>query len=319
MPPKGEDAGALIVDHSVALREFRADPFVREMARTPFLAWPTFLIGAGYLSLVAWCWYLVLTDRHEPLWVILSIGVAGFYAMTPVHEAAHGLISRNRTFNDVFGSIVSATVLPCLTSVYYRWEHNQHHQYLGDREKDPDAYVFEYPSWAKFFTWMFVDYHLAFAYVKVFHTRPLRERAFTYAAVAATLLILALAAVTGHLLDIFLYWFIPSRISLMLFVLLFGYMPHAPGFVTLRDDGAFKASRVFLGFERLLTPVLLFQNYHLIHHLIPTVPFYRYGRIWRAKKDFLIANGAAVSYLDGRGRRAIHPPALPSDQALGPQ
>jgi fatty acid desaturase len=54
----------------------------------------------------------------------------------------------------------------------------------------------------------------------------------------------------------------------------------------------------------LLTPVLLFQNYHLIHHLIPTVPFYRYGRIWRAKKDFLIANGAAVSYLDGRGRQA---------------
>ena len=303
----------------MALREFRADPFVREMARTPFLAWPTFLIGAGYLSLVAWCWYLILTDRHEPLWVILSIGVAGFYAMTPVHEAAHGLISRNKTFNDVFGSIVSATVLPCLTSVYYRWEHNQHHQYLGDREKDPDAYVFEYPAWAKFFTWMFVDYHLAFAYVKVFHTRPLRERAFTYAAVAATALILALAAVTGHLLDIFLYWFIPSRISLLLFVFLFGYLPHAPGFVTLREDGAFKASRVYLGFERFLTPVLLYQNYHLIHHLIPTVPFYRYGRIWRAKKDFLIASGAAVSYLDGRARQAAHPPALPSDQALGPQ
>jgi fatty acid desaturase len=292
------------------------------MARAPAVAWPTVLVGAAYLALVAWCWYLILNDRHEPLLVILSIGVMGFYAMTPVHEAAHGLISRNKTFNDVFGSVVSATVLPCLTSVYYRWEHNQHHQHLGDRMKDPDAYVFEYPGWAKFFTWMFVDYHLAFAYVKVFHTRPLRERMFTYAAGGGAIAILVLAAMTGHLLDVFLYWFIPSRISLLLFVLLFGYMPHAPGFVTLREDGAFKASRVLLGFERVLTPVLMYQNYHLIHHLIPTVPFYRYARVWRAKKDFLIAHEAAVTYLAGGARStgpAVSQLVPDSDKALGPQ
>ncbi len=28
------------------------------------------------------------------------------------------------------------------------------------------------------------------------------------------------------------------------------------------------------------------HNYHLVHHLYPTVPFYRYRRLWHARQQF---------------------------------
>jgi beta-carotene hydroxylase len=280
-----------------ALRAFRADPVVQELAQAPTVAWPTVAIAVGYIALVATCWYLILTGQENPIAVILLIGVAGFFAMTPVHEASHGLLSRNLLFNDILGSIVSAVILPGLTSVYYRWEHNQHHKYLGQKDKDLDLYLFDDPHWKKPFTWFFGDYRLAHKYVKIFHTRPQREKNFFYASLLIVFSILAWGAATGHLLDIFLYWFIPSRIALLLYSFLFGYVPHAPGYISENEEGPFKASRTVVGMEWLLTPGLLFQNYHLIHHLIPTAPFYRYAKIWRAKKDFLIEHDALITHV----------------------
>jgi fatty acid desaturase len=46
--------------------------------------------------------------------------------------------------------------------------------------------------------------------------------------------------------------------------------------------------------EWLLTPVLLYQNYHLVHHLYPTVPFYRLLKVWNAKKDYHEAQNPAI-------------------------
>lgn len=28
----------------------------------------------------------------------------------------------------------------------------------------------------------------------------------------------------------------------------------------------------------------MYQNHHLMHHLYPTIPFYRYGRAWKARE-----------------------------------
>ena len=58
------------------------------------------------------------------------------------------------------------------------------------------------------------------------------------------------------------------------------------------------------GFEWLLTPLLLSQNYHLVHHLYPTVPFYRYLRVWRAREAFHRSrNPAQVSAFGVRSAR----------------
>ena len=40
--------------------------------------------------------------------------------------------------------------------------------------------------------------------------------------------------------------------------------------------------------------LFLFQNYHLIHHLYPSVPFYRYLKIWRLNEAEFRRQGTPV-------------------------
>lgn len=47
----------------------------------------------------------------------------------------------------------------------------------------------------------------------------------------------------------------------------------------------FKTTRNRIGLERFLTPAMLYQNYHLVHHLHPIVPFYRYIAVWRRNEE----------------------------------
>ena len=45
------------------------------------------------------------------------------------------------------------------------------------------------------------------------------------------------------------------------------------------------ASTMRMGWEWLLTPLLVYHNYHLIHHLYPTLPFYKMHKVWHLKYD----------------------------------
>ena len=44
----------------------------------------------------------------------------------------------------------------------------------------------------------------------------------------------------------------------------------------------------------LLSPLLVYQNYHLMHHLYPTIPFYRYRKAWLARLDQHMARHPAI-------------------------
>ena len=67
-----------------------------------------------------------------------------------------------------------------------------------------------------------------------------------------------------------------------------------------------------MGWEWLLTPLLVCQNYHLIHHLYPTVPFYKIHDAWYLKYDELSTGN--ISYRGGFGLTpeniALHSPKL---------
>jgi fatty acid desaturase len=88
-------------------------------------------------------------------------------------------------------------------------------------------------------------------------------------------------------------WLIPSRFSLWMICLTFMYLPHYPHGVAAKDN-PYQATTIRVGHEWLLSPLLVCQNYHLVHHLYPTVPFYRYRRVWLARKDFHEAQNPAV-------------------------
>ena len=50
----------------------------------------------------------------------------------------------------------------------------------------------------------------------------------------------------------------------------------------------------------MLTPLLFSQNYHLLHHVHPIVPFYRYVEAWRNGEEAYLAHDPALSTVSGR-------------------
>merc|ERR1711920_568282 len=107
----------------------------------------------------------------------------------------------------------------------------------------------------------------------------------------------------------FQFWLMPALLGVTALGLAFSYIPHHhPHMHTVRRDehlygctstvgGLFSAGEG--DSTRLLTWLLLGQNYHSIHHLYPTIPFYSYAAIWRSHRAAFVAAGVPVVALFG--------------------
>ena len=73
----------------------------------------------------------------------------------------------------------------------------------------------------------------------------------------------------------------------------FVFLPHHPADIS-QHENKYAASTIRKGWEWILTPLMAYHNYHLIHHLYPTVPFYRYLKVWLLKYDDLIEKKPAM-------------------------
>ena len=50
----------------------------------------------------------------------------------------------------------------------------------------------------------------------------------------------------------------------------------------------------------LMTPALLYQNYHLVHHMHPLIPFYRYLVTWRRNEREYLERDPPLVTVTGR-------------------
>jgi fatty acid desaturase len=155
----------------------------------------------------------------------------------------------------------------------------QHHRFTNDERQDPDDYAGRGPRWQRLPRWMTVDLYYMVFYVPKLRTRPRGERVELATVWLLVIGLAAAAALSGHLLELVLLLFIPARLATLWLGFAFDYLPHNRLNLTAGDD-RFKATRNRIGFERLLSPLLLYQNYHLVHHLHPVVPFHRYIAVW---------------------------------------
>ena len=105
----------------------------------------------------------------------------------------------------------------------------------------------------------------------------------------------------GWGLELLLFVLIPARLGIAALAFGFDYLPHRPHTTPARVD-RFQATAVRP--SPWLTPLMLGQNFHLVHHLYPAVPFYRYGAVWRLRESALRAQGAKVIEGVGGARAA---------------
>jgi len=211
-----------------------------------------------------------------PGWLCFGSNVVALHLVgTVIHDASHLVAHRNRVVNALLGhgsALMLGFAFPVFTRV-----HMQHHAHVNDPENDPDHFVSTGgPLWmiaARFF------YHEVYFFKrKLWRKLELLEWFLSRMVVA----MVVLTAYQYHFLAfIFNFWFSPALVVGIALGLFFDYLPHRP----FQERGRWKNARVYPG--RILNLLIGGQNYHLIHHLWPSIPWYKYQAAYHAAKPIL--------------------------------
>jgi len=265
----------------------------------PRLALPT--VGIFVAALTA---FVVSTTGYLEGWASpwLTIGVNAavtFVMFTVVHDASHYSISSTRWVNGLLGRLAWLFVGPVVAFPSFGYIHIQHHRHSNDDDEDPDTFASHGSPWSLPLRWSMVEYFYLKYYLPRARSRPVSEVAETLVMLTLSLTGLAIAIATGHFWTLAVVFLIPQRIGLTVLAWWFDWLPHHGLGDTQRTD-RYRATRNRVGAEWLFTPVLLSQNYHLVHHLHPSVPFYRYLRTWQRNEEAYLERNAAISTVFGQ-------------------
>lgn len=302
----GEDLVAEDSPHASSLRAATGISMADEkrIARdlSPDIAWPTILLAivlpTSFIGLVA-----AGLSGALPLWLCTALLCFISYAhYTLVHESVHGnIVKRPKSLNWVhtligwIGSIGIASGWPVLQKT-----HLLHHSHTNT-EKDPDILVkgtfvqlivkWLNGLWKSLIPFYAMRYIARDGYARLLSIFTRAEILQTSAVTVVSLVLLAVAAATGHVVEWLCLWFIPTRVGVLILNIFFQWMPHYP----FNRTGRYHNTRISLWFGG--NQFTLGQSLHLMHHLWPSVPFYNYGRLYRALKPVLIAEGSPIEGL----------------------
>lgn len=259
-------------------------PDARLLSRVE-LAVPTLALLVAALAL--WAAGGALVVAGHPVAGLLLAALAAYLGFTPMHDAAHQAVGRHRWLNAVVGRLAA---LP-LAAPYpaFRYLHLEHHKHTNDPARDPDHYSGRGPAWLLPWRWLTQDLDYYRRYVCAGRSRG--EYLEVASTVGAMLALMGALLWLGHWQWVVFGWALPARIAATGLAYAFDYLPHRPHVVLGRDD-RYRATSMRPA--RWLTPILVCQNHHLIHHLYPAVPFYRYPAVWRDREAEIRARGAHI-------------------------
>jgi hypothetical protein len=102
-------------------------------------------------------------------------------------------------------------------------------------------------------------------------------------------------------------WLVPGKMAIATLAFAFDYLPHRPppgkASPVLRTESEYLATSVISLFTQtdypLLDYLVLYQNYHNVHHLVPYIPFYTYSKIWYKHEKELKEHGTLIHPIFG--------------------
>lgn len=272
---------------------------------TPDFCWPTIVLAVVLLgAYIAACWLAVRGDISYLLAAAINtVLIYAFY--TVVHEAVHGNISsRKQNLRWIDTLCGTACCFPLwLFMDHHRKSHMVHHA-RANEDDDPDIY-----SRGSFLGFIFVRLPVVllnyFNPVQLYRecrrfgvTKAETRKVFITFAINAAVVIGLIAAGYGY--EVLVLWFIPWWVGQTVMLTLFTWAPHHDH----SETGRYRDTRIseFPGGNVLL----LGQGYHLIHHMMPAVPFYRYKRTCDQLRPILISKGARFEGFWPRTAKAMH-------------
>jgi beta-carotene hydroxylase len=224
-----------------------------------------------------WCWGWV--D-----WCCFCMNVLALHMVgTVIHDACHGVAHQNKLMNAFLGH--GSAFLLCFSFPVFTRVHMQHHAFVNDPDNDPDHVVSTMgPLWI--INARFLYHEIFFFKRKLWRKNELVE---WFWARLSLVVVVYVAYHYNFLGYVFNFWFVPLAIVGLVLGLFFDYLPHRP-FV---ERDRWKNARVYP--NALLNWLIMGQNYHLVHHLWPSVPWYNYERAYYATKPLLDAKGSKQS------------------------
>jgi beta-carotene hydroxylase len=222
-----------------------------------------------------WHWY----DWCSFLLNVLALHMVG----TVIHDACHNVAHRNRVVNAILGH--GSAVMLCFSFPVFTRVHMQHHANVNDPENDPDHVVSTMgPLWL---------INARFMYHEIYFFRRQLWRKYELLEWALARSLLALIVYLGYRFGfigyVFNFWFVPLAIVGLALGLFFDYLPHRP----FQERNRWKNARVYP--SSVLNWLIMGQNYHLVHHLWPSIPWYNYERAYFATKPLLDQKGSHQS------------------------
>ena len=216
-----------------------------------------FLVAVAMLVLSNfgyWLW-------EWPHWLCFSVNTIALHcAGTVIHDACHQSAHRNRAINAMLGhgsALMLAFAFPVFTRV-----HLQHHGHVNHPEDDPDHYVSTGgPLWL--IAVRFLYHEVFFFQRRLWRKSELLEWFISRLFVGVIVYISVQYHFLGYLLN---FWFIPAFVVGIALGLFFDYLPHRP----FAERDRWKNARVYP--NPVLNILIMGQNYHLIHHLWPSIP-----------------------------------------------
>ncbi|MDN5743605.1 MAG: fatty acid desaturase, partial [Nocardioidaceae bacterium] len=271
--------------------------------RVPPLAWPPVALYVATLGVLAA--EILLYVAGVSAWVTVPLGAAAtFMAFSVVHEATHHAVSTNTGLNNTFGRLGMPVFVPYAPFSLLKFVHIEHHRNTNEaKDVDPDAWTSEGAWWQLPFRWATIDFWYVVFYCRRISRRPRGEQLAVVLNAVAFAALVALVVATGHLMTLVVLVLVPQRIGLVVLAWWFDYLPHN-GLTATQRENKYRATRVRVGGEKVLTPLFVYQNYHLVHHLHPSIPFYRYVRAWRRNESAYLDRDAAISTWFGRSLTA---------------
>ncbi|WP_306251405.1 fatty acid desaturase [Parvularcula sp. IMCC14364] len=261
-------------------------------------AWVTFWLGVGTLLVIITATALALSGVM-PLWLAGMINLAAFVAgYTVGHEIIHdSLIGRHTHLswlNVFFGTLFFSVPFHSLTM--HRYIHLRHHSHTNDPEKDPDAWISGRNSFALLLRLLTHYPHYQYHVIKWTRDMPARAAFLTRCLLEQTvpMAIAAVLILSGYGAEVFWMWILPSFLVYPVLAFILDWAPHHDLEVGTPLDNSRLLGTPQGVRGQLFTWLYLFQNYHLIHHLYPKVPFYRYKSLYERHSEELIAAGAAI-------------------------
>ncbi|WP_373502792.1 fatty acid desaturase [Aestuariivirga sp.] len=263
---------------------------------TPDFGWRTLLLEAELFALFIAATSLTVAGVI-PMWAGFIGNTVFLYALyTVVHEAVHANISsrnKNLRWVDTAAGLIACAPL-WLNYHQHKRQHMEHHTYTNE-DSDPDIY-----ARGSFPGWIFVRLPKALiGYFNPFQqyrdckrfnctTREIVYTALSFTTYATIVIGLIAAGYGWHVLFL---WFVPWWIGQTVMLTFFTWTPHHDH----HETGRYRNTRVSLfPFANFL---LQGQNYHLIHHMLPAIPYYRYEPAFNELRPILEAKGVRIEGL----------------------